>query len=85
MFSSFLASAVETAVNAAAAEPEDAELSDVTDIEAENGTAAFDDEEDAKVMEAAKIKALKRKGIKVVSKEKQEHAREKKRKRMEEQ
>lgn len=34
-------------------------------------------------MEEAKIKALKRKGIKVISKEKQERAREKKRKRLE--
>lgn len=59
-------------------------MSDVTDIEVENEAAAFDDEEDAKVMEQAKIKALKRKGIKVISKEKQERAREKKRKRMEE-
>jgi hypothetical protein len=71
------ASAVDIAVASIAAATEDAELSDVTDIEEEDEGANFDDEEDAKVMEEAKIKALKRKGIKVISKEKAERTREK--------
>ena len=43
----------------------------VTDEDFEEEAVTFDDAEDFKVMEAEKLKALKRKGIKVISKEKQ--------------
>lgn len=49
------------------------ELEGVSDLEGEDGKAenmTFNDEEDAKMIEAEKIKALKRKGIKVIPKEK---------------
>jgi len=47
------------------------DLDGVTEDEGEAEAAAFNDDEDAKIMEQEKIKQLKRKGIKVVPKDKQ--------------
>ena len=57
------------------------DLEGVTDVEAVQEAAGCDDEADAALMEDAKVKALKRKGIKVVPKAKQEAARLKKKQR----
>ena len=91
------AKAVLAATNGDAAAAADLELDGVTDDEDEAGSAgeggasnksgkkeaaaSFDADEDAKIMEQEKIKALKRKGIKVVPKAKQAEARQKKKQR----
>ena len=48
----------------------EAELEGVTDEELDVEPAVFDDAEDAKIMQNERVKSLKRKGIKVIPKEK---------------
>lgn len=80
------AKAALAATNGNTAAAAELELDGVTDDEAAEGEAepaAFDSDADEKLMEQEKIKALKKKGIKVIPKEKQEAARQKKKQRKE--